>query len=282
MIIAPDLHLRTSVPRCRTETEEEWYKVQKDTLEFLYSFNEPVYFVGDIFHDYAPGNKMVHLFLSYALQHDTYIMMGNHDARKGILDPDSGYGILHEICMKGDSHLKHIDYDYVPFGEEEVHKVGERRTYLFMHQLVVQSNSDTFPGKNCITARALLDKYPDYRYIIVGDNHQHFLFESKGRYVLNAGCMTKQSVEYKDRVLKCFRLYKGEIEALELPDKGELIDDAYIVAEHERDDRYIQLVESLKINEEMSFDFRSNIASALIDNHLGNGTEALVKEWVGI
>lgn len=298
MIFAPDLHLRPSVPRCRTETEEEWFALQKATLEFLYSFNEPVFFVGDIFHHWSPGWRIVDLFLSYALKSETYIMMGNHDARNNVLDPNSGYGIVNRIAEEGHPYLKPIgkEYAYVPYGEEKVRGCNARMDLLFLHRLVVQSNSDDFPAKDCITARKLLTEYPDYKYIVTGDNHAHFIFEKDGRYVLNAGSMTKQSILYKDELRKCIRLIGGtyditrfgdvapreihieHVEAIEMPDKGELIDDAYIVLEHERENRYNLLVESLKTNGELSFDYKSNVYERLKENKLSAGAEKYIRE----
>jgi predicted phosphodiesterase len=284
MILAPDLHLRASVPRCRTETEAEWFAVQKETLDFLYSFSEPVAFVGDIFHHWSPGWKMVELFLSYALKHKTYIMMGNHDARNGMLDPDSGYGILDRICKEGHPFLKDIggEFAYVPFGETEVQGISLDASFLFIHRLVVQSNSDDFPAKDSITARKLLSTYPNYRNIITGDNHAHFAFEKDGRYVLNAGSMTKQSILYKDVPRMCFRVTPPTFEELELPDKGELIDDAYIVLEHERENKYTQLVETLKTEGEVSFDFKSNVYDALAESNLSAKAIEMVKELLPV
>ena len=293
MILAPDLHLRPTVPRCRTETEEEWFNLQKETLEFLYSFKEPVYFVGDIFHHWNPGWRMVDLFLSYALKHETYVMMGNHDARNNILDPNSGYGIIDRIATEQHDTLHNIGdfYAYVPYGEEEV-KGCKNSDFLFIHRLVVQSNSDDFPGAETITARALLEKYPDYKYIITGDNHSHFVYEKDGRYVFNAGSMTKQSIKFKDEPRQCIRLgfvdvttYGDKtpktvldvIDVFEMPDKGELVDDTYIVLEHEREDRYNQLVEALKQDGEVSFDFKSNVFTNTRWNVLSKGAQDYVK-----
>jgi DNA repair exonuclease SbcCD nuclease subunit len=298
MILAPDLHLRPTVPRCRTETEEEWFEVQRKTLAFLYSFREPVFFVGDIFNHWSPGWRLVELFLSFALKHRTYIMMGNHDARNNVLDPNSGYGIVDRIASEGHPFLKHIgeDYAWVHYGEGKVRGCVEDKTCLFLHRLVVQSNSDDFPGAETITARALLEEYPQYKYIITGDNHSHFIYEKNDRFVLNAGSMTKQSIKFKDEPRKCIRLTLGEADitkmgdaaprkkildcaqAVEMPDKGELVDDAYIVLEHEREDRYTQLVETLKRDGEISFDYKSNVFTRMEENELSEGATKYIRE----
>jgi DNA repair exonuclease SbcCD nuclease subunit len=281
LIITSDLHLRASVPRCRTETEEEWYNVQEEALAFLYSFGDPVLIAGDIFHHYNPGNKILDLFLSFALKHETYIMMGNHDARNGVLDPDSGYGVLTRIIDGGGTCLHHM-WDHsacIPYGESEIRKGVIINEILSLHTLTFPSANSGPPGTKFVTARSLLDQYPDYGLIVTGDNHSHFLFEKGDRKVLNPGCLTKQSVIYKDKTLQCFRiLISGELVELDLPDKGELVDDSYIVTEHEREDRYNKLVETLKIDGEMTFDFKDNVYSVLKDNHLGNETVDVIKE----
>jgi predicted phosphodiesterase len=280
LIITSDLHLRSSVPRCRTETEEEWIAAQDMSLAFLYSHDQPVFIAGDIFHHYNPGNRILDLFLSYALKHDTYIMMGNHDARNGVLDPDSGYGVLTRIIDGGGTSLHHIwgHYACIPFGEEEIRGKRDKSDFLFLHTLTFPSANAGPPGTKFVTARSLLDQYPDYPILVTGDNHSHFLFEKGERKVLNPGCLTKQSVAYKDKVLKCFMVLGDNVTELDLPDKGELVDDTYIVAEHERESRYNELVETLKLDGEMTFDFKSNVYSALSKNDLGKGTEDVIKE----
>jgi len=70
----------------------------------------------------------------------------------------------------------------------------------------------------------------------VGDNHHHFIYEHKGRAVISPGCITKQAVDFKDLQLKLVHVEDWKIETIDIPDDAELVDDAYIVAEHERED----------------------------------------------
>jgi DNA repair exonuclease SbcCD nuclease subunit len=283
MIITADWHLRSSVPRCRMETEEEWFETQKRTLEFIYSFNESVYIAGDIFHHYNPSNRILDLFLSFALHNETHIMMGNHDARTGVFDPDSGYGVLQRIVDAGHPYLRNMEpYCWQNYGEEKMHGDGEA---LFLHTLCFPSNSDAPIGANYVTARTLIEQHPIFDCIIVGDNHTHFKKEIKDSIVISPGCITKQAVDYKDKKLKMFRLPEGSIikdwdklEAIDLPDDSELVDDAYIVSEHERNDRYNTLVESLKMNEEMSFDYKSNVWLEAANNTVSEGCKGIVME----
>jgi hypothetical protein len=288
MILTADLHLRSSVPRCRVETEEEWYETQKKILEFIYSFSEPVYIAGDIFHNYNPGNKILELFLSFALQYETHIMMGNHDARNGILDPDSGYGVLQRIIDAGHPFLKSMEpWAWVPFGEEKVY--GENNNLIFLHTLSFPSNAAATPGIKYVTARDLSNMYENYAIIVVGDNHTHYKWEGNGHTVLSPGCITKQASDYKDKELKLFRIdidnwAMGDglapIHAITIPDNAELVDDSYILEEHEREDRYNHLVEALKVDSEMTFDFKSNIWHTVSNSEISQNCKAILMEVI--
>jgi DNA repair exonuclease SbcCD nuclease subunit len=265
------------------ETEEEWYNTQKKVLEFIYSFKQPVLIAGDIFHHYNPGNRILELFLSFALHHETYIMMGNHDARNGILDPDSGYGVLDRIIKGGHDKLKSVTdiASCIPFGGE-LQQCAIETNKICLHQLTFPSSTSGPPNTKFVTARDLLSTYPDYNYIIVGDNHSNFLFEKNGRFVLNPGCITKQDVSYKEKDLKIFSI-TGPLEEIKeyvIPDDGELVDDTYIISTQERDGRYENLIESLKVEESTSFDYKENTTCFLAENSskLRTGTCSYIKE----
>lgn len=274
MILTADWHLRSSVPRCRTETEEEWYKTQKRILEFIYSFKEPVYIAGDIFHHYNPGNRILDLFLSFALHNETHIMMGNHDARNGILDPDSGYGVLKRIVDAGHPYLKNMEpFAWIDFNGETTQ--GDDNGILFLHTLCFSSNSAAPAMGNYTTAKELAELHDTFSFIVVGDNHTSFLYNKWGKTVVGPGCITKQAVDFKNKELSIFRIDMenwsignglAPIEKIVVPDIAELVDDRYIIAEHEREDRYNTLVKSLKVHNEMTFDFKSNVwASAKVN-----------------
>jgi hypothetical protein len=86
-----------------------------------------------------------------------------------------------------------------------------------------------------------------------------------------------ETTQGNDQVRK-YRTDLVVLEAIETPDKGELIDDAYIVLEHERENRYNLLVESLKTNGELSFDYKSNVYERLKENKLSAGAEKYIRE----
>jgi hypothetical protein len=52
------------------------------------------------------------------------------------------------------------------------------------------------------------------------------------------------------------------------------------VLEHERENKYTQLVETLKTEGEVSFDFRSNVYDALAENNLSPKAVEMVKELI--
>jgi DNA repair exonuclease SbcCD nuclease subunit len=267
MILTADLHLRMSVPRCRKETEEEWLRVQEDTLKFIASFKDDIVIAGDIFHKPISNTQLSTIFLSSFLnrKYGAFIMPGNHDVVEGSFEDikKSSYGTIQsaiqlEGCLQ---EIEDSSRSYVLPGTEVIH--GKDTDILFMHQLVYRSEGDIPPGATGITARNLLKKYPEYRIICVGDNHQHFMYEKGDRVVLSPGCVTKQDVSFKDTVLKMFHIDNdcriNSISEIELPDRGELVDDSYIISQREREGRMETYVEALeKMDTDFSLDFRKN------------------------
>jgi DNA repair exonuclease SbcCD nuclease subunit len=259
--VADDLHLRDSVPRCRSLTRQEWYDHQQERLHWLFSHDDgPVVIPGDIFHRAVTDPLIFTMFAEELRQRKmpVYYMPGNHDM------------VIHDHGLFRASTIGILPYleanvlpmtefcDHVPFGQTEV--VGGRNSdFLCLHQLIFDSDAAIPPGVHGATAESILTRYPSYKYILTGDNHKHFVYEKDGRLLLNPGCFTIQDVEYKDVQPSIFKISDAGVEELPLPQNTDVIDDSYIVQKKEGVERRGVLVETLKNVEETSFNFEENV-----------------------
>jgi len=65
--------------------------------------------------------------------------------------------------------------------------------------MVIQNTKEElWPGQSketgVNTAEGLLRKYPNYKLIVSGDNHQPFAYHFRGRWLVNPGSMTRQKI----------------------------------------------------------------------------------------
>lgn len=297
MIVCADLHLRWDAPRCRTESGAEWFEFQRSILQFIVNTANskgcPVAIVGDIFHrptepfrrDKEPI-ALVNMFIEEMnkLRKSCYIMQGNHDRKHR--DPESlktSYGALEKSFNKGSKFRPISDIgSYVPYGTDTPVIPEGGSIFLFTHEMVFENQESMPPMADGITARSLLDKYPEPSMIICGDHHHGFVFKKGSRTVLNCGCTTIQTVDMKDYkpVIHYIDPYiEGkDVEVIELPTGNSLVDDSYIKKEHERDERLESLVSKLEDTGSITLDFEENVDIKIAISPLDNGTLDAIKE----
>ena len=261
MIACGDLHIRSNPPRCWGGTEEQWYEYTCKVLEFIFSQKDDIYIAGDIFHKSVIGIRFFNAFLYYALnrKYHTYIMPGNHDLIANDLSTTDSthFGTLLQISQHPNSviHLIHDKYSALPFGTDEV--MNPEKEILFVHRLVVDSEKDVPPGSDAKTAREMLKEHIDYPLILCSDNHKFFRLDKGERTLVNIGCVMVQDASYKNADLRIIRVdSEYGVEELSVPKMDNFVDDAYLVAQHEREEKIGAFVESLKdADGEINLDF---------------------------
>lgn len=281
IIATSDWHIRFDVPRCRLETEEEWEvfcsQVINSIFETAYKEDADICIAGDIFHRATSSIKLVNFLLKHFLgfENDIYIMPGQHDLpmHSHTLTYNSAYGILMQIAKQRQSRLHLLEYEHaiVPFGKEEV-EGNTKSDILFMHQFVVEKEKDIPYNSGAIIAFELLKRYPDYKTIVVGDNHNGFHYTYKERNVIVPGCLTIQASDLKEYDPSIYLITDGKIKKQKIYNEKENISDDYIVSEREINERISSFVDVLKNEESFSISFEENVERALnnpeIDKHI--------------
>lgn len=201
-----DLHLRYTVPSCIDCTPSEWMEIQRKALNRVIEIAvsetvDSVYVGGDIFHSESSASfECIVLFQEFCrlLANrgiPTFIMAGNHDlpnhSSENIVRSAIGTVFNSKYVndmSSADSLIKGCNFDKDEYSGHEL---------IFRHVLCIPE--DERPGFiECETPRTLLEKYPDARYVFVGDYHRHFCFEEGGRFVINSGCLTRQASDFED------------------------------------------------------------------------------------
>lgn len=246
-LISSDWHLRADRPRCRLD--ENWLLSQKVVVkQIVKAANDndaALCIIGDLFHTPVVPPRIAIMFLHLIKKaKEVYIIPGNHDLPYHSWDNvnDSTIGII-------------LKTNFVTCLDSPASDM------VFLHQLVFKSKNDAPPNSKGTTAAELLDKYPDYKWIFTGDNHQSFIYEEEGRYVINPGCILRQKADLKNYQPKVFLIdtESEEVNEILLKDDIELVTDTYLRKEEERKERIEAFIEIVQTSGSVSLDFHDNL-----------------------
>jgi len=284
-----DLHLREDMPVCRNDAD--WLAVQREALEFVVSFaNEKkasIALSGDLCHKSHVHPSIINLFFQVVSQYHVegggiYILAGQHDLLYHNLDNmmASSFGNIWTIAKMGGTPLHPLDDIGVSlhFGEiRESRRTAhaddcacglggdcdcgyDDRELVFLHQLTFASKKDMPPTDEGVLAEDLAKMFPDARYICLGDNHRHFLWEKGTQKVVNPGCLVRQSADLVDYQAGFYfiDLVRDEVEFVPVPDKGTVSND-HIKRQQERDERIEAFISTLERGTQVSLDFVQNL-----------------------
>lgn len=283
-IFTADWHLRGDLPRCRVD--EDWIETQRHHIRSVADLSLehkcPIVIAGDIFHRPRVAYEVTAMAIQELKRAESvYIMAGNHDLPYHSYDNEkqSAYGILKEFFpdLTETSFSNRIAFK---FGQEE----GEGRETVFTHQLTFESEEKRpFPGVGK-TAAELLEEFPKATYIFTGDMHRAFVYESGGRFVVNAGSLNRQVADAKDYTPSVYLVerHTNSFERILVPDAYELVTDEYLTDAEERDDRMLAFVAKLTKSEGASLSFRDNLERKLRTPDLSEEVKTIINEIVEV
>lgn len=284
-ILTADWHLRASRPRCRID--DDWYGTQKKAIEQIEKIaiekNCDVIINGDIFNSITDTSfqciQMVQDFAKrlkvYALS--CYMIAGNHDllyhstqniekSAIGILFNSENIFPVKEFFEKYpyNNSGEKINYSASNFDEQD----NKFAHVVFKHILCFPDSKSLPFNVDAMTAKDLLEEFPNAEWIFTGDYHKNFYYCKKGRHVVNPGCLIRQASDFKD--YQCGVYYVNtdaeKVEFVPIIDNEEFVDDSYILKQGEREQRIDDFVNKLKSTKGVSLDFVENVHNAIIEN----------------
>jgi len=294
IIWTADWHLVSERPRCRTD--EDWLgfldSMMQSVVKIANSKKAILGIGGDLFGRKSPNvpNYIVSMFLRNVLQvkQGTRILAGNHDSPGHNFDyiEKSSFGILDAFITGNENNgrLNYID-DLGSWSHFNGEIKNPNQELQFIHRLVFNNSKSIPPNVQASTAQELLDEYPKAKMILVGDNHGSFIYEKKGRYLINPGSLYRGNALQINYVPSVYFIDtdKDIVEQIYLPDTEKLVEDAYLVEEEERINHIEAFVEKLKKNEVVELDFLSNIENGLLINKkLSKETVKMIRELCAI
>ena len=257
LIITGDWHLRETIPICRTD---DFRQAQWDKVLFVYNlqikYDCPVIHSGDLFDHWKPSPYL----LSATIQNiptDFLTIYGNHDLPQHSLElaDKSGVNVLHVakalIVLPGN----HWGEDFIkPFYTPLSKLIG------IWHVMTYQGKTP-WPRCTDLSAKQILEKYPEYDLIITGHNHKSFVEKLDGRLLINPGSLTRQTADQIDHE-PCVYLWFAKDNSCQkvlLPFSKGVISREHIEKETARNDRLLAFIEKLNQEFDPDISFEDNL-----------------------
>jgi len=266
-IFAADLHLRKSVPKCRKETEDEWFMQQWKQLNFIVEkaieYGCDVLLGGDTFHTSIVQDEIKNMFINAFSTIKVSGIAGQHDLPEHSWRNlnKSSYGVLKNTDVLPSPSI----CSYCHFGTDIVTVNDE---IMLVHELVFENAQKIPPNVRAKTAEQMLDEYPKAKWILCGDQHHGFYYQKGKRHVIMAGCMNRQAADFIDYepCIWYIDTESDEVVRILIPDDRNMISDKHIKDKDERTDRISAFVSLIKDAKAVSLDFDENVRNGIISN----------------
>jgi DNA repair exonuclease SbcCD nuclease subunit len=271
-ILAADLHIRADTPQCRTDdfTAAMWKKLQFIN-DLANEHNIPILIAGDLGHRSQWPNWLLEKFMSIISDIEIIAIAGQHDLPGHNLEaiPQSGFGVLKRAgyILSFSKIIPHIDF--FPFGTGIEKSIYNKNKLIIAmtHQMVIE-DKPYWPGQVASSAKLLLKKFPDYKLILSGDNHQPFVVEYEGRLLVNPGSMmrtTADQIDHRPRVY-LWEAKSNSVEAVYLPIEQGVIDRSHIDTKKEKDARIEAYTTRLSERYEVGLSYEENLKAYFFEN----------------
>ena len=286
-IITADWHNRLDRPKCRKD--DDWLQVQRKKIrgivQLANTLHLPVYHTGDVFHRAKNDTALLNMILVELSDLLTafYVIPGNHDLPYHSIDQVQEAAIYPLVSgvLKNCNLIPGATAFNVAPVEDEV---------MFIHKLVFKDEKSRPYGAEGVTAAELCKKYPTAKYILTGDNHEHFIYNAGGQMVINPGCLSVQSskmIEYVPGVVVFEMQADGHssVHFHKFPEDRSMLTHTHILEQEDKEDRIMAFVEKLRTNSAVSLSFTENLKKEIDSEHISKCTKtSIIKilEKVGI
>ncbi len=258
-IACADLHLRATKPILRVETDflSVCLNKVKQIVDLANEHEAEILIAGDLFHSctvpYIVLNSVAQC-LSYANKNVIFVD-GQHDRENHtnnfINTPIlSLYYMNHNFKFLQNEHTNEV---WGASWKQSVIPTNLKKDILLVHKCITPSKPPFFL-KDAISAKDMLKKYPNFKYIVTGDYHESFMTEYKGRFLINPGSMTRMKIDQLDHEPSVYLIDTSKEKVKRIKLKVKPIEEVFDLSKSEKDkdfkkfqEEIKELVESLKI-----------------------------------
>ena len=274
-ILCADFHIREDVPVCRTDDflTAQWEKVDFIS-DFQKKYNCPVLHAGDVFETKNPvmSWKPSPYLLTMAIKRfpkQLCIVYGNHDLPQHSIEQSEKSGVETLRAAETLYILDGCHWEQVPKKKSYTFASDPDLKILIWHVMTYVGKSP-WPGCTDLTAKQILEKYPQFDLILTGHNHKTFVEELDGRLLVNPGSLTRQDADQEDHE-PCIYLWYSETNTVEqvlLPYSKGVISREHIDAPQERKERMQAYIERMNLEWKAGLSFKDNLEVHFRENKI--------------
>jgi len=274
-VIVADLHLRDSVPDCRTDAflEKQAYKldfIRQACGGILGQPDIPLLIAGDLFHHWRPSPFLLSMAIQ-SLPKKVYAITGQHDLPYHNLNliQQSGFYTLMKAGILKSSTNPFFFAEEEKFCVAGFHYGQHQRALSFknptekpligLFHLFTYQGTKPWPSFTRPDASAILKSLPQFDLLIIGDNHQVFeAIDKSGRMLLSPGCMMRQSLAAREHKPSIWLWIPGqEPERIPIPIQENIMADVDHVAGYDME-AYAQKLGDSFLSHKLSFNDNLN------------------------
>lgn len=290
-IYGSDWHLRFSAPVCRTDNYAETIIRKGKWLEKLSKeHNAPIISGGDLT-DKSLYKSPQDIVLTLNLLKDWPNMagiVGNHDLLhrnpeyldKSIISVGINFNKMTYIKDTIDfDNVRFHGFDYGSGGLQHPENLMEGYNIAILHEYVSKEKNDLF-GK--YVAKDLLKEFPEFDFILTGDNHKTFTEEHQGRILINPGSFLRMDADQIDHK-PCVWLLDTDVKSyypIYVPIEKGVISTDHIKIEKDRNERMEKFVIAMDQEYEVVDIFEENINQYIAKNRKDKDDNVLINSNV--
>jgi len=275
-IACADIHLRDTIPICRTDDyiEQQWLKLNF-LIETANEKNCDIFCAGDFFHKAKSSSYVIGQTVKILkkLKNNFFIIPGQHDLPHHNIQL-LNHSSLYVLEQAGVINLISCDYQNMA----EISSIGMIHTMIHKDKKI----HDNIESRK---AKKILQEHPSLNIIISGDNHEPFQEEIDGRYLINCGSMMRMTADQL-YYIPGFYFVEGvnpvqKITRIQFPYNDDALDRSHIDTIKKRDDRINSFVENLSTSQyEVELNFEKNIDNFLEKNKIRKPVKKICQEIV--
>lgn len=284
MILTSDWHLREDTPIARTDDfwKAQWEKVQyiKDLQRRWEKESEwgcPVVHAGDLFHHWKPSPYLLSKTMEH-LPRTFYTIYGQHDLPQHNMELShkSGINTLQEAGVLDVLDHYHFGQDLVEMCSLSFDDGCQTPMVLLYvwHNFVWDGKKLPWPGCNELTAEQVLDKVKGSviipQLVVTGDHHKSFTYQRDNQLLVNPGCLTRQTADYKEHRPRVYLYYlEGHVVVPEfLPAEVGVVSRQHIQQREQHDKRMQAFISRLNDDFDTSLSFEQNLERFFSENNI--------------
>jgi predicted phosphodiesterase len=299
ILCGPDLHIRVTAPEHRID---DFVEAQKHKIRWILKLAKKhtcsaVLFPGDMTdHSRLPYwivDYYIRLFHSYSELFSIFTVRGQHDMLYHVESSNTPFSVMDASKairdIGGTSQLWYgnIGITGVSFDQEIPDVVWDLRrdqiNILLIHKMFVDDK--LWEGQEDYERANIFLNKSKWDLIVSGDNHQHFMFQSRGRFHVNCGSLMRQNIDqiHHKPVVYIYDTENRTLTPHYIPiDPSEEVFDIQAAEEKkEKDSKLAAFVEKVREDIEISgLDYVKNLDERLAQDDIREGVRKIGKEIV--